>query len=101
MYYGNICFFSYIRSHVWSIIGPAWLPWQPDSNDNHFPKVRVMGIMVVYHPRGLAFRKVLKFDVKIWAVDYCTPLRYHDLSIILWEEKTILLDFIFHKLLEL
>ena len=33
-----------------------------------------MGILVVRHPWGLAFRKVLKFDVKIFAVDPCTPL---------------------------
>ena len=33
-----------------------------------------MGIVVVYHPCGLAFTKVLKFDVKIWAVDPCTPI---------------------------
>ena len=71
MYYDN-CFFSYIRSRVLPIRGPAWLPWQPDSNDNHFQQVRIMGFMVVYHPCGLAFRKVLKFDAKIWAVDHCS-----------------------------
>ena len=68
-------FLSYVCYRVWPIRGLAWLPWQPDWNDNHFQKVRVMGFVVVYHPCGLAFRKVLKFDVENWAVDHWTPLK--------------------------
>ena len=67
-------FLSYVCYRVWPIRGLAWLPWQPDWNDNHFQKVRVMGFVVVYHPCGLAFRKVLKFNVENWAVDHWTPL---------------------------
>ena len=66
-------FLSYVCYRVWPIRGLAWLPWQPDWNDNHFQKVRVMGFVVVYHPCGPAFRKVLKFDVENWAVDHWTP----------------------------
>ena len=66
-------FLSYVCYRVWPIRGLAWLPWQPDWNDNHFQKVRVMGFVVVYHSCGLAFRKVLKFDVENWAVDHWTP----------------------------
>ena len=74
-------FLSYVCYCVWPIRGLAWLPWQPDWNDNHFQKVRVMGFVVVYHPCGLAFRKVLKFDVENWAVDHWTPpLTYDALS---------------------
>ena len=67
---------SYVCYRVWPIRGLAWLPWQPDWNDNHFQKVRAMGFVVVYYPCGLAFRKVLKFDVENWAVDHWTPLNY-------------------------
>ena len=68
-------FLSYVCYRVRPIRGLAWLPWQPDWNDNYFQKVRVMGFVVVYHPCGLAFRKVLKFDVENWAVDHWTPLK--------------------------
>ena len=71
--YCENCFLSYVCYRVWPIRGLAWLPWQPDWNDNHFQKVRVMGFVVVYHSCGLAFRKVLKFDVENWAVDHWTP----------------------------
>ena len=57
-----------IKSFFWFCL----LPWQPDWNNNHFQKVRVIGFMV-YHPCGLAFRKVLKFDVENWAVEHWTP----------------------------
>ena len=66
---------------VWPIRGLAWLPWQPDWNDNHFKNVRVMGFMVVYNPCGLTFRKVLKFDVENWAVDHWTPLKWYFINV--------------------
>ena len=67
-------FLSYVCYRVWPIRGLAWLPWQPDWNDNHFQKERVMGFVMVYHPCGLALRKALKSDVENWAVDHWTPL---------------------------
>ena len=43
------------------------LKWQP------FSKSTGHGLRGWYHPCGLAFRKVLKFDVENWAVDHWTP----------------------------
>ena len=37
-------FLSYVCYRVWPIRGLAWLPWQPDWNDNHFQKVRGHGL---------------------------------------------------------
>ena len=64
-------FLSYVCYRVWPIRGLTWLPWQPDWNDNHFQKVRVMGFVVVYHPCGLAFWE----SAQIWCWKLgCWPL---------------------------
>ena len=64
---------GYVCYRVWPIRGSSLVTMATRLKRQPFSKVRVMGFVVVYHPCGLAFRKVLKFDVENWAVDHWTP----------------------------
>ena len=72
---------AFLSKMVYWWVGNLAKNWYRDSQifevrqakENHFQKVRVLGFVVVYHPCGLAFRKVLKFDVENWAVGPLNP----------------------------
>ena len=70
-------FLSYVCYRVWPIRGLAWLPWQPDWNNNHFQKVRVMGFVVVYIHVGWHLGKCSNLMLKIGLLTIEPPLRLH------------------------